>query len=263
MDLTAAIRLKIDRLRSAKTARYNALSTSIEREVALLTHRNALLFTKLEDALEVNVLGNSTADQEDLKKFKEEEGGEKDAIVDEDMEEQGTTDESSIREKHSENAAPQEVYDIDEEKEAVYYDHESDIPAATSDTAMVIPIKHSDNDTVVSDLRRRAQETQLLLAEKHSSLTHLRQKHELAMKRLDKLQSDLIKVSQKWEAEERLRIQNESTTALGKRKREDDDDAGIENERKGWRHWGIKGVEWGAIFGIGIASAVGMSKFQH
>ena len=263
MDLTASIRIKIDRLRSAKTARYNALSTSIEREVTLLTHRSAHLFTKLEDALEANVLGNTT-DTEELKKFKEEEeereeedggggGGEGDIV----------TDESSIREKHSENV--QEVYDIDEEKE-INYDQESDVPATTSAIhEPVVNISVKPSDTLVSELRSRAQETQSLLAEKHSSLTLLRQKHDIAMKRLDKLQADLEKVSQKWEAEERMRIQNESTSALGKRKqREDEDNDALENpHRKGWRTWGIKGVEWGVLFGIGMASAVGMSKFQH
>jgi hypothetical protein len=260
MDLTAAIRLKIDRLRSAKTARYNALSTSIERELALLTRQSADLFTKLEDALESNVLGTST-DTEELKKFKEEEG-DKDGILEEDAD---LTEESSIREKHFENT--HEVYDIEEEKEG-YYDHESDLPATTSvthETVVIPPGKPSD--TLVSDLRSRAQETQSLLAEKHTFLTHLRQKHDLAMKRLDKLQADLEKVSQKWEAEERARIQAESTTALGKRKREDqDDDSNIgENSarKKAWKTWGIKGVEWGVLFGIGVASAVGMSKFQH
>jgi hypothetical protein len=260
MDLTAAIRLKIDRLRSAKTARYNALSTSIERELALLTRQSADLFTKLEDALESNVLGTST-DAEELKKFKEEEG-DKDGMVEEDAD---LTEESSIREKNFENT--HEVYDIEEEKEG-YYDQESDLPATTSvthETVIIPPGKPSD--TLVSDLRSRAQETQSLLAEKHAFLTHLRQKHDLAMKRLDKLQADLEKVSQKWEAEERARIQAESTTALGKRKREDqDDDSNIgENSarKKAWKTWGIKGVEWGVLFGIGVASAVGMSKFQH
>jgi hypothetical protein len=79
------------------------------------------------------------------------------------------------------------------------------------------------------------------------------------MKRLDKLQSDLEKVSQRWEAEERARIQSESTTALGKRKREDTDDGA----RKMWKVWGLKGVEWGVLFGVGVASAMGVSKLNQ
>jgi hypothetical protein len=258
MDLTAAIISKIERLRSAKTARYNALSASIEREVALLTHRSAALFTKLEDALEVNVLGNTT-NPEELRKMKEEEG-DRERIVDEDNdgEDQVITDESSIKEKQSENAIEQ--YDIDEEK-GEYYDHESDVPVATSVITDPVSIKPSHD--LVSDLRSRAQETQRLLVEKHSSLAQLRQKHDLAMKRLDKLQFDLEKVSKKWEAEERQRIQSESTSALGKRKR-DEEDNGEGSAYRNWRRWGQRGVEWGVIFGIGVASAaVGMSKFQH
>src|SRR5437773_8228986 len=68
MDLTAAIRLKIDSLRTAKTTRYHALSSTIEREVALLTNQSADLFTKLEDALEADVLGNTSVNPEELKK---------------------------------------------------------------------------------------------------------------------------------------------------------------------------------------------------
>jgi hypothetical protein len=258
MDLTAAIRFKIDRLRSAKTARYNALSSAIEQEVAILTQRSAELFTKLEDALEASVLGNST-DTEKFKTLKEQEVKKEGDVVEEDGEadEKVMTDESSIKEPI------QDLYDIEEEKD-VYDDHESEVPANTN-----IPVT---NDVVVattraptfhvSGLRSRAQETQTQLAEKHASLTILRQKHDIAMKRLDKLQFDLEKVSQKWEAEERRRIQTESTSALGKRKREDQDDDG-EGPRKTWKRLGIKGVEWGVLFGIGVVSAVGLNKLQH
>jgi hypothetical protein len=79
------------------------------------------------------------------------------------------------------------------------------------------------------------------------------------MKRLDKLQSELEKVSQKWEAEERARIQSESTTALGKRKRDEEDTT----VAKRWKTLGLKGMEWGVLFGIGVASAVGMSKLNQ
>ena len=245
MDLTAAIRLKIDRLRTAKTTRYNALSSAVEREVAMLTHRSADLFTRLEDALEANVLGNSSANPEELKK--EDEG--EDVTVAEDVDGEVGTDESSIRERHAENA--QEVYETEEGRET-YYDHEQEAPAVAIDAAN---IKNS-----VTDLRTRAQETQKLLAEKHAYLAQLRTKHDHAMKRLDKLQADLEKVSQKWETEERTRIQTDSTTALGKRKREETEE---EDPRKNWKTWGIKGVEWGVLFGIGVVSAVGMSKLQQ
>src|SRR5438046_9598794 len=98
MDLTAAIRLKIDRLRTAKTTRYNALSSAVEREVAMLTHRSAALFTKLEDALEANVLGNSSANPEEFKK--EDEGEE--VTVEEDVDAEVVTNESLIRDRHAE-----------------------------------------------------------------------------------------------------------------------------------------------------------------
>lgn len=245
MDLTAAIRLKIDRLRTAKTTRYNALSSAVEREVAILTHRSADLFTKLEDALEANVLGNSSASPDELKK--EDEGEE---VTEEDVDGEIVTDESSIRDRHAENA--QEAYEVEEERET-YYDHEQEVPAVAIDPAN---IKNS-----VTDLRIRAQETQKLLAEKHAYLAQLRTKHDHAMKRLDKLQADLEKVSERWEMEERTRIQTESTTALGKRKREETEDE--EGPRKNWKMWGIKSVEWGVLFGVGVVSAVGMSKLQH
>ena len=245
MDLTAAIRLKIDRLRTAKTTRYNALSSAVERDVAILTHRSADLFTKLEDALEANVLGNSTATPEELKK--EEEGEE--VTVEEDVDGEVVTDESSIRDRHAENA--QEGYEVEEERET-YYDHEQEVPA--------VPVYEASIKNSVTDLRTRAQETQKLLAEKHAYLAQLRTKHDHAMKRLDKLQADLEKVSEKWEMEERTRIQTESKSALGKRKREETEEEG---PRKNWKTWGIKGVEWGVLFGIGVVSAVGMSKLPH
>jgi hypothetical protein len=314
MDLTAAIRLKIERLRSAKTARYHALSGAIERDVAYLTNRSAELFTKLEDALEADALGKPN-DAEDLKRFKEEQvfKADKDDVVDEDDDEKILLDEPMGREKHTEMV--QEVYDVDEDKDLYYanglddkyYDRrpetkehyepgtsrpsslfyvgipnppsrtpsvtakpaKQDSPKPESSTTIVpaitdlIPVllkpESSPPESLVSYLRSRAQETQSLLAEKHTSLTHLRQKHDLAMKRLDKLQSDLEKVSQRWEAEERARIQSESTTALGKRKRDDTDDGG----RKMWKTWGLKGVEWGVLFGVGVASAMGVSKLNQ
>ena len=79
------------------------------------------------------------------------------------------------------------------------------------------------------------------------------------MKRLDKLQTDLEKVSRKWEEEERARIQSESTTALGKRKREGQDTQG----RPSWKKIGLKSVEWGVVFGVGVLGTMGINKFQH
>jgi hypothetical protein len=309
MDLTAAIRLKIDRLRTAKTARYNALSSAIERDVAFLTHRSAELFTKLEDALEADALGKPN-DVEDLKRYKEEESV-KEEIIDDDEYDKATTDDP-VKEKHTEMM--HDVYDVDEEKEMYYgngveekyYDRRPEkeyydpahsrlpslyagIPRPASRTPSVSakgppkpdsphlkpesptsvvpaitdlnppPAKSETPESLVSYLRSRAQETQSVLAEKHTSLAQMRQKHDIAMKRLDKLQSDLEKVSQKWEAEERARIQSESTTALGKRKREDNEDTA----QKRWTSWGLKGVEWSVLFGFGVASAVGVSKLNH
>lgn len=253
MDLTAAIRLKIDRLRTAKTIRYNALSSAVEREVALLTHRSADLFTKLEDALEADVLGNRTINPEELKK--EEDAGEEVPIEENGDGKEAVTDETSIR---GQSDIPPEVRDIDEEKEE-YCDHESELPYATA-VAVVDDANTKSSNSGVNDLRKGAQETQLLLAEKHAYLAQLRTKHDHAMKRLDKLQADLEKVSQKWEMEERTRIQSEST-ALGKRKR--DDSGEDEGPRKAWKTWGIKGVEWSVLFGIGVISALGMSKVQQ
>lgn len=308
MDLTAAIRLKIDRLRNSKTVRYNALSTSIEREVALLTQRSAELFTKLEDALEASVIGKSD-DLEDLKIKEEEEIGEEQDGDDK-------MDDSPVREKQTEHI--NEIYDVDEDKDIYYgnemdgkyYDRRQDTrnyydpvieskpistslysgvrpPSRTPSLSTKPPQKQDDTTTattnagtaipamsdihppsksndakspesVVAYLRKRAQETQILLAEKHTALTELRKKHDIAMKRLDKLQSDLEHVSQKWESEERARIQSESTTALGKRKREEDD----EPMTKRWKAFGLKGIEWGVLFGIGVASAMGVSKLN-
>jgi hypothetical protein len=288
MDLTAAIRLKIDRLRHAKTTRFNALSTAIEREVASLTYLNAELFTELEDALEADVLGKNDG-VADIGRLKEEGG----IIEEEEQEERQINEESLMKEKHSENGP--EMYDLEDDKHG-YYDHVDGgyydrshesfdvnktialpaLPRQASRTPSISPktvqkdeistipattdvlATHTEQEPLVSSLRTRAHETQLLLAEKHTSLTLLRSKHDIAMKRLDKLQSDLEKVSQKWEAEERNRIQTESKTALGKRKREDDDT----ESRKKWKSWGLKGVEWGVLFGIGVVSAVGMNKFQ-
>jgi hypothetical protein len=82
------------------------------------------------------------------------------------------------------------------------------------------------------------------------------------MKRLDRLLSDLEKVSQKWESEERERIQTESTTALGKRKR-DEEDTTTATAAKRWKTFGLKGIEWGMLFGIGVVSAVGVSKLNQ
>jgi hypothetical protein len=315
MDLTAAIRLKIDRLRTAKTARYNALSSAIERDVAYLTNRSAELFTKLEDALEADALGKPN-DAEDLKRFKEEEvlKEEREDVIDEDDDDK--TDDPQLKEKHSIH----DIYDVDEDRDLYYgnrpeekyyerrpelkeyYDptgsrHPSlyagvprpvsrtpsvsakppaksdsptvkpDTPNSVAPTAVVqaitdlvhIPTKsNSPPESLVSYLRSRAQQTQSLLAEKHASLTQMRQKHDIAMKRLDKLQADLEKVSQKWESEERARIQTESTTVLGKRKRENTDDT-----PQKWKNWGLKGVEWGVLFGFGVASAVGMNKLNQ
>jgi hypothetical protein len=316
MDLTAAIRVKIDRLRTAKTARYNALSSAIERDVSYLTNRSAELFTKLEDALEADALGKPN-DAEDLKRFKEEEvfKEEKEDVMDEDDDDK--TDDPQLKEKHSMH----EIYDVDEEA-ALYYGNgsdekyyerrpeskeyydptgsrhpslyagvprpasrtpsvsakpppKSDSPTAKPDTpnsiapaAIVqaitdlvhVPTKSDSRpESLVSYLRSRAQQTQSLLADKHTSLTQMRQKHDIAMKRLDKLQADLEKVSHKWESEERARIQTESTTVLGKRKREETDDIA----HKRWKNWGLKGVEWGVLFGFGVASAVGMNKLNQ
>jgi hypothetical protein len=317
MDLTAAIHLKIENLRSAKTSRYNTLAISLEREVATLTQRSALLFTKLEDALEADVL-DKLDDFEDMKKFKEEDT-EMDVIAEEEEEAgKGGNGDSPVRDKHTDTT--NEIYDVDDDKdidydqdiEGKYYDHPSESkdyfnpvisarqastslyagirpPSRTPSLSSKAPPKQDDaipsginsntaistvNDAaltsksteskppvpIVSFLRSEAQKTQALLAKKHISLTQLRQKHDLAMKRLDKLQSDLEKVSQKWEAEERARIQTESTTALGKRKREEED-AGDASQKR-WKNWGKKGVEWGVLFGVGVVSAVGLSKFS-
>jgi len=136
----------------------------------------------------------------------------------------------------------------------------NDVPTAPVQVTNNLPsISEAKVESPVSYLRSRAQETQRLLAEKQQSLTQLKQKHELAMKRLDKLQSDLENVSEKWEAEERARIQSESKTVLGKRKRDDDE---VDHAR--WKTWGLKGIEWSLLVGLGIASAVGANKFhQH
>lgn len=272
MDLTASIRLKLDRLRTAKTARFNALSSAIEREVALLTNQSADLFTKLEDALEVDVLGDNASDGE--KEVDKEVDKEEDEVEDGDGKE-------SLRE-----LAP-EVYDVigDEEKEAnndpeydYYYGRSREKSRTPSIAAKPPPAKQEDATTInsliikktsdtssssVADLRSRAQATQTLLAEKHASLVQLRQKHDLAMKRLDKLQSDLEKVSQKWEAEERARLQSESVSVLGKRKR-DAEDAGEPDRRERWKQWGFKSVEWGLVFGFGVVGGtVAMSQFRQ
>ena len=283
MDLTAAIRLKIDRLRAGKTARFNALSSAIEREVALLTHQSADLFTKLEDALEADVLGDNTGD-EDMEMDKELE-------KEEDEEEEEEEVDESLQQNRISDKLAGEVYDVigDEDKEVPHNDTEYDyyygrsrekshtpsIMAAkappttkqedstTVNSTVVVVKKPSDHPSSVGDLRSRAQTTQALLAEKHASLVQLRAKHDLAMKRLDKLQSDLEKVSQKWEAEERARLQSESVSVLGKRKR-DVEDAGEGERREGWKKWGLKSIEWGMVFGFGVVGGtVAMSQFQH
>ena len=290
MDLTAAIRHKIDRLRTSKTNRFNSLSSAIEREVALLTRQSAELFTKLEDALEEDVLGSSE-DLGEMKRLKEEEDIKKDGagVEQEDGDDKDASDESlPIKDKHSETG--QEGYDSDEERDT-YYDHGVDgkqppapysavhrqrshtpsTSAAKQDDTVSNTVgppiatvdvvrSHKQAESLVSYLRSRSQETQNLLAEKNLALAQLRQKHDIAMKRLDKLQSDLEKISQKWEAEERARVQTESKSALGKRKREEDD---VEGHARRWKTWGLKGVEWGVLFGIGVVSAVGMNKFQY
>jgi len=273
MDLTASIRLKLDRLRTAKTARFNALSSAIEQEVASLTHQSADLFTKLEDALEADVLDDNALDGEmemDRDLEKEEEEAEDD--VDEPVHEQKTLE--------------REVYDVigDEEKEAkneTEYDYyygrsreKSQTPSiaanppptkqgdATTINSLIIK-KPSDTSSSVADLRSRAQTTQTILAERHASLVQLRQKHDLAMKRLNRLQADLEKVSQKWEAEECARLQSESVSVLGKRKR-DAEDAGEVERREGWKRWGFKTVEWGLVFGFGVVGGtVAMSQFRQ
>jgi hypothetical protein len=302
MDLTAAIHLKIEHLRNAKTTRYNTLASALERELALLTHRSAELFTKLEDVLEANVLEKSD-DLEDTKELKEEEI-EMD-VEDDEEDPKMVTSESTTRDKQSDTV--QEPYDVDEDQEydqdveAKYYNRPTESrpyfdpvtsiqtsttlyrpPSRASSLSSKLPAKQGDSITnaaipttsdivstskiveskppeyLVSYLRSQAQETQNLLTKKHIALAQLRQKHDAAMKRLDKLQTDLGKVSQKWESEERARIQSESTTALGKRKREED---GSDDTQRRWKNWGKKGVEWGVLFGFGVASAVGLSKF--
>src|SRR5271156_6805 len=309
MDLTTSIRLKIDVLRKSKIARYNALSASIERELGVLTERNAEIFAKLEDALEADVLGKPE-DLDALKRIKE--GFEKNEIVEEqEYEEVGGVDESLIREDNGSEAqgpAPPAPPQVPEQEYDQYYDengryyhprrsgrydpvadakqspvvvkqatpsppqtsHKRDDTATTTATTNDVPtpavpqtnnvpsVTEAKGESPVSYLRSRAQETQRLLAEKQQSLTQLKQKHELAMKRLDKLQSELENVSEKWEAEERARIQSESKTVLGKRKRDDD-----EADHARWKTWGLKGIEWSLLVGLGIASAVGMNKFQQ
>jgi hypothetical protein len=304
MDLTAAIHLKIEHLRNAKTTRYNTLASALERELALLTHRSAELFTKLEDALEAKVLEKSD-ELEDTKGIKEEEI---EMDVEDGEEDPKMVTSESTRDKQSDTM--QEPYDVDEDQEydqdvaAKYYNRPTESrdyydpvtsmqtstslypsnrpPSRSSSLSSKLPPKRGDSITnaaipttsdivplskiaeskppeyLVSYLRSQAQETQNLLTKKHVALTQLRQKHDAAMKRLDKLQSDLGKVSQKWESEERARIQSESSTALGKRKREED---GSDDMQKKWKNWGKKGVEWGVLFGFGVASAVGLSKF--
>jgi hypothetical protein len=247
MDLTASIRSKIDRLRNAKTLRFTALSTAIEREVGYLTTQSADLFSKLEDALESSVL-DPTAEfaEHDVAKT---------ILSDDEGEDKFATDESSVRHEPP--------YEMEDEKPHEYYDPEPVEPAVSVNPVdVVVPVTPND-DSVVSELRRRAQETQTLLAEKHAALAQLKSKHEIAMKRLDRLQTDLERVSQKWEAEERLRIQTESTSALGKRKREDGDEAPVEGVKKSWKTWGLRGVEWGVLLGIGAVSAVGLNKLNH
>lgn len=311
MDLTAAIRLKIDRLRNSKTTRYNALSTSIERDVAILTQRSAELFTKLEDALETTIMGKSD-ELEELMAIKEEE----DDMGDEERGDDKVVESPPEGGKHTERA--DEIYDVDEDKEG-YYANEMDIsyghpqgsrsyyeppieskststslyagirPPSRTPSLSTKPPQKDDTTTATTNpgtaipatsdihppskssitkspespvayLRRRAQETQTALAEKHAALTELRKKHDLAMKRLDRLQADLEKVSQKWESEERDRIQAESTTALGKRKREEETST---TDNKRWKTIGLKGIEWSVLFGIGVASAMGVSKLNQ
>jgi len=249
MDLTASIRLKIDRLRTAKTLRFTALSTAIEREVGYLTNQSADLFSKLEDALESSVLGNTEILEHELAKT---------IVSDEDVEDKFATDESSVRQdvppyEEGLEKTPAEYYGINEPVDQP--------PVVVSPVEVVVPVKPSDS--AVSELRKRAQETQTLLAEKHAALTQLRSKHEVAMKRLDKLQTDLERVSQKWEAEERARIQTESSSALGKRKREDADEGDTDGIKKSWKAWGLRGIEWGVLLGIGVASTVGINKLNQ
>ena len=309
MDLTAAIRRKIDRLRNAKTTRYHALTTAVERELVVLTGRSTDLFTKLEDALEADVLGKSEEGDKLKDDLMETEAGN-------DEEEEEKVEEQPIRGKHTETVP--EVYEeeVSEDVKDMYYGKDAELnyydrrgdsngyyepveprqpttslyagirpPSRTPSLSTKAPQrKHDDVTTTttkapsitdqvpttkpsdaesemsVTVLRSRAQETQDLLVEKQSFLLQLRQKHDLAMKRLDKLQADLEKVSQRWEEEERARIQTETTTALGKRKRDEEDAQG---SKKNWRNIGLKSVEWGVFFGIGVVSAMGMNKFQH
>ena len=249
MDLTASIHLKIDRLRTAKTLRFTALSTAIEREVGYLTNQSADLFSKLEDALESGVLGNTEIPEHELAKT---------INSDEDVEDKFVTDESSVRQDmppydEGLEKTPAEYYGINEPVDQP--------PVVLNPVEVVVPVKPSDS--AVSELRKRAQETQTLLAEKHTALAQLRSKHEVAMKRLDRLQADLERVSQKWEAEERTRIHAESSSALGKRKREDGDDEAVDGVKRSWKAWGSRGIEWGVLFGIGVASAIGINKLNQ
>jgi hypothetical protein len=309
MDLTASIRSKIDVLRTAKTTRYNALASAVEREVVILTHRNAALFNKLEDALEADVLPKP----EGMEKLKEEEGEFEPVGEEEEEGESVAAPSNSIKGKHT-VTVPDE-YHIDEDVKDMYYGTDAaskyyephtegkgyydpietrhaptslyagirppsrtpslaskapakkpeesittapTVPSVTDLAILAKPSIDSDEDGSVASLRKRAEETQSLLSDKHTFLSQLRQKHDMAMKRLDKLQTDLEKVSQKWEEEERTRIQSESTTALGKRKREEDGAGG-----KNWKKLAIKSVEMGIMIGVGVVGTLGMEKFQR
>jgi hypothetical protein len=272
MDLTASIRLKIDVLRGSKTTRFNALSSAIERDVAMLSQQSAELFSKLEDALEEDLLPKSDADdtrkenvneRDKQSAFEEEESM---AVQDESREQVALLPEEEDYQVHyGEENEHYAAYDIprqEAQQVALAGPSAMPVPVITpkEEPTIHLPVSVTKSpDSLVSYLRSRAQETQKSVAEKNVALTQLRSKHESAMKRLDKLQSELEKVSQKWEEEERDRIQTESTTALGKRKREDEE----ENPRPSWKKVGQKGLEWGVVFGFGIASYVGISKFQQ
>jgi hypothetical protein len=245
------------------------------------------LFVKLEDALEVGVLGS--AGEEDEEGEEEEEvvagvGKEEEEMMDkyegklaEPMDEDGRYVGDVIEQAHD---PAREYYHHHVDGVSLYArirppsrtpslpkpdrlrkpdESTTSLPPTTTDL-LPKPDSSHPSESLVSYLRSQAQHTQSTLAEKRAALAHLRQKHDLAMKRLDKLQGDLERVAQKWEAEERDRIQSESTSVIGKRKRDDSQ----EGEPTGkWRRMGLRGVEWSVLFGVGVVSAIGINKLNY
>jgi hypothetical protein len=255
MDLSAAIRNKIHELRSAKTTRFNALAEGLEREIKVLTKRNAEVFVKLEDAIEGDGVEVVVAKEE----AEDTDGGIQVEYEESEDVGKGTHTEEGdlfVEEVHEDQ---DECYHRPREQVSLYAGIRPPTPTPSLHKP---PAPTKPDDAIVPDpslltsLRTQATETQALLKEKHRSLAHLRQKHASAMKRLDKLQADLERVSRQWESEEQLRIQNES---VKKRKREDEGEA----SRGGWKRLATKGVECAVMFGVGVVTAVGVDKLRQ